>query len=54
MFVQVAHDYGYYAHPLWCFRKDQGGDYGFSTGNDATDDLPLRMQMVIIIIKAIV
>ena len=26
MFVQVVHDYGYYAHPLWCFQKDHGGD----------------------------
>ena len=24
MFTQVAHDYVYYIHPLWCFCKNHG------------------------------
>lgn len=46
-FTQACHDYGYYTHPLWCFRQDHGGERGFTVGDDPTDDLPLRMQIPI-------
>jgi hypothetical protein len=43
-FVKACHDYGFYAHPLWCFRKDHGGDQGFSIRNDADDDLLMMIS----------
>lgn len=46
-FVQECHDYGFYVHPLWCFRKDHGGDHGFSVGNDPEDDLPSNLEIKI-------
>ena len=42
-FQRHAMDNGFYVHPLYCFRKDQGGHRGFSAGNGADDDLPLRL-----------
>lgn len=44
-FVQACHDYGYYAHPLWCFLANHGGDRGFSIGDDPDDDLPRQMEI---------
>lgn len=32
---------GYYAHPLYCVRKDRGGEWGFTFGNGTDDDLTL-------------
>jgi hypothetical protein len=46
-FVKACHDYGFYAHPLWCFRRDHGGDRGFSIGLDPDDDLPTRFDIPI-------
>lgn len=46
-FVQACHDFGFYAHPLWCFKADHGGDRGFTIGDDFTDDLPRRMEIAI-------
>ena len=37
------HDHGFFALPLYCFRKDHGGSWGFTTGSDQKDDLPLFM-----------
>jgi len=45
--VQVLHDYGFYAHPLWAFRPNHGGTTGFTIGNDVDDDLPQRMEIAI-------
>jgi hypothetical protein len=36
-FMQVCLDFGYYAHPLWCFKAGHGGDRGFSIGDDESD-----------------
>ena len=44
-FQQHLFDNGYYCHPLWCFRRDHGGEWGFTSGDDADDDLPLRMSL---------
>jgi hypothetical protein len=46
-FVQHCMDHGYYAHPLYCFRKDHGGPWGFTFGASAEDDLPQRMQLAV-------
>ena len=46
-FTKACHDYGYYVHPLWCFREDHGGDKGFTIGDDVDDDLPRRMEIKI-------
>jgi hypothetical protein len=46
-FAKACHDYGYYVHPLWCFRADHGGEKGFTVGDDPDDDLPRRMEIKI-------
>ena len=43
--VRHAIDHGVYVHPLYLFRKDQGGPWGFKAGNDPDDDLPQRMEL---------
>ena len=47
-FQRHAMDNGFYVHPLYCFRKDKGGPRGFSAGNDADDDLPLRLEVPLV------
>jgi hypothetical protein len=44
-FVQCCIDYGFYAHPLWCFRPDHGGERGFTAGSTPSDDLPDFMDI---------
>ena len=44
-FVRHAMDHGFYVHPLYCFRKDHGGDWGFSIGDGIDDDLPTRLRI---------
>ena len=44
-FQQFGHDHACCVHPSWCFRADHGGEWGFSCGNDADDDLPTRMHL---------
>lgn len=44
-FVEYMMDHGFYAHPLWSFRKNHGGDWGCTAGKDTNDDLPLRMDI---------
>lgn len=44
-FMRHCMDNGFYVHPFYCFRKDHGGAWGFTAGNDDDDDLPLRMQI---------
>ena len=43
--VFVSHVMGHhvYAHPLWCYKKDHGGHWGFTAGNNVADDLPQCM-----------
>ena len=40
-----ARDHGYYIHPLFAFRKNHGGNWGFTAGPGADDDLPHRLQL---------
>jgi len=46
--ARCAMDYGFYVHPLWCFRSDHGGERGFYYGNDQDDDLPSLMDVHIL------
>ena len=46
--ARCAMDYGFYVHPLWCFRSDHGGERGFDHGNDQFDDLPAMMDVHIL------
>lgn len=45
MFTTHLMNNGYYIHPLWCYRKDVGGLWGFTAGDDKDDDLPKRMEL---------
>ena len=38
-------NYGIYIHPLWCFRPDHGGKWGFTYGSDNGCDLPQDMDI---------
>lgn len=46
-FAQACYDYGFYCHPIYCFRPDHGGKRGFTIGDETTDDLPSTMNMAI-------
>ena len=46
-FQRHAMDHGFYVHPLYCFRKDHGGERGFTCGNDKNDDLPQRLEIAL-------
>ena len=43
VFVNHVMAHHVYAHPLWCYKKDHGGHWGFTAGNDPADDLPQHM-----------
>jgi hypothetical protein len=43
VFVNHVMAHHVYAHPLWCYKKDHDGHWGFTAGNDPTDDLPLLL-----------
>lgn len=45
MFSVHLHNHGYYVHPLWCYRKDVSGLWGFTAGEGKDDDLPKRMEI---------
>jgi len=36
---------GVYVHLLWLFRKNHGGEWGFSVGDGPNDDLPTPLRM---------
>jgi len=36
---------GVYVHPLWLFRKNHGGEWGFTVGDGSNDDLPTPLRM---------
>lgn len=54
LFAQTSNEYGFYIHPLWCFRKDHGGNWGFTAGNDPDDDLPLQMYVKLQNMKGVI
>lgn len=45
IFSQACFDHGFYCHPLWCYRKDHGGQHGFTIGDTTDDDLPSTVQL---------
>lgn len=36
---------GIYIHPLWCYRKNHGGKWGFLVGDATGSDLPKRLEL---------
>jgi len=44
-FQETLMQYGVHVHPLWLFRKNHGGEWGFTIGDGPNDDLltPLCM-----------
>ena len=38
-------NFGIYIHPLWCFRPDHGGKWGFTYGSTTGCDLPQDMEI---------
>ena len=46
-FVRHAMNHGFYVHPFYCYRKDHGGDWGFSIGDSHDDDLPARLDIAV-------
>lgn len=46
-FRTFAADRGYFVFPFWCFRKDHGGDSGFTFGGDENDDLPVQLRVAV-------
>jgi len=44
-FQETLMQYGACVHPLWLFRKNHGGKWGFRVGDGPTDDLPNPMRM---------
>jgi len=45
MIHRHARDHGYYIHPLYAFRKNHGGNWGFTAGPSDDDDLPQRLSI---------
>ena len=46
-FTKHCMDKGYYVHPLYLFRKEHGGNWGFTFGDDPDDDLPKSCELKI-------
>jgi len=44
-FSKHLRNLGVHVHPFWLFRKNHGGDWGFSIGDTMMDDLPTNMRM---------
>jgi len=44
-FQETLMQHGVYVHPLWLFRKNHGGEWGFTVGDRPDDDLPMPLRM---------
>jgi len=44
-FQETLMQYGVYVHRLWLFRKNHGGECGFTIGDTTNDDLPTPLRM---------
>jgi len=44
-FQETLMQHGVYVHPLWLFRKNHGGEWGFTIGGTTNDDLPTPLRM---------
>jgi len=44
-FQETLMQHGVYVHPLWLFRKNHGGEWGFTIGDTRDDDLPTPLRM---------
>jgi len=44
-FQETLMQYGVYVHPLWLFRRNHGGEWGFTIGGGPNDYLPTLLCM---------
>jgi len=44
-FQETLMQHGAHAHPLWLFRKNHGGEWGFAIGDGPNDNLPTPLCM---------
>ena len=44
-FQETLIQHGVHVHPLWLFRKNHGGEWGFTVGDSPNDDLPTPLRM---------
>jgi len=44
-FQETLMQHGAHVLPLWLFRKNHGGEWGFTVGDGPTDDLPTPSRM---------
>jgi len=44
-FQETLMQYGVYVHPLWLFRKNHGGEWGFTIGDGHDNDIPTPLRM---------
>ena len=40
-------DHGFFVQPLYCFHKDHGSNWGFTTGSGPDDDLPAHFSILV-------
>jgi len=44
-FQETLMQHGVYVHPPWLFRKNHGGEWGFTVGDGRDDDVPTPLRM---------
>lgn len=44
-FGENCRNHGLFVLPFWLFRKDHGGDWGFTIGDTRDDDVPTQMRL---------
>jgi len=44
-FQETLIQHGVYVHPLWLFRKNHGGEWGFTIGDGPDNDIPTPLRM---------
>jgi len=44
-FQETLMQHGVYVHPLWLFRKNHGGKWGFTIGDGRDNDIPTPLRM---------
>jgi len=44
-FQETLMQHGVYVHPLWLFKKNHGGEWGFIIGDSRDDDVPTPLRM---------
>jgi len=44
-FQEILMQHGVYVHPLWLFKKNHGGEWGFTIGDGRDNDIPTPLCM---------